>query len=152
MVVVTGLLLGLSLMHPRFILPSLPKPPSVNESYCPVNNRIIKTAKAKSYQQMVINMLRQQGWTTKLADYLEYHVEVDLIFYVYKPNWYTKTGTVNRNAGDTDNNIKLLQDAIFKSCEMDDSAVWFSGCRKMSGDETKVIPVFTKSPDIVDMF
>lgn len=163
-------------MNDSFILPEFPLPPSVNDAYAEQiflkkNARFpmttpktlyhytyatrTLTAKAKAYKQQVSEIMNESGATTYLREFVEYHGTVDLWIYVYKDNWYTKTGEPrpNKNAGDCSNRIKVLEDAIFNCIGIDDCHVFFSGVRKMPGGEApKAVVVVRKTPDVVDEF
>ena len=162
----------------KLILPAFPIPPSVNECYATVNGMRLLTAKARSYKQIVAEILNTSGMTTQCRDFIYEHITVDLSLYVYRPNWFTQGGQPrkeaeivnprrrgikldrpnptqrpNRNAGDADNRTKILQDAIFKTVGLDDCCVFYTGVRKVPSSytgEEKVIVVFRQTPDEID--
>lgn len=149
-------------MNNEIILPAFPLPPSINDCYADVVrgkyvSRIL-TKSAKNYKQLVSDLMNQSGYTTLLREFIEAHTTVDVWMYVYRSNWYCKNGVPqrpNRNAGDADNRVKILQDTLFKCTGIDDSSAFFTGCRKLpqvEGLDPKVIVRFTKTRDEVDEF
>lgn len=135
-------------------LPTFPLPPSVNEAYAQVNGHRILTSKAKQYKANVANIMDAEQATTDLRLFVRGQESVEMYVYVYRPNWYTKVGKPNRNAGDTDNRIKLLKDAIFNAIGIDDCCVFHDSIRKMpcvEGQE-KVVVVITEVLQEVDLF
>lgn len=158
-----------------FLLPPFPLPPPTNTAYadtvqvkdhsrfpikslrdlrmCTYPSRFLKS-EGTAYKQQVTNILNLSGKTTSLRAFVEKHETVDLWIYAYRANWYTKAGWPNRNAGDVDGRVKLLQDAIFSALGIDDSCVFFTGIRKVSSQdgEEKAMVVIKPVENIVDMF
>lgn len=141
-----------------YTLPVFPMPPSVNEAYSsslfykakapfPIkshaemmrklgSNRVL-SEKAKGYKQFISNVMNEQGHTTKLRDFIQEREAIEMRIYVYRSNWYTQSGRPNCNAGDADNRVKVLQDAIMDTVGINDSCIFYSGVRKVSCDPGK---------------
>lgn len=155
-------------MNSLIILPAFPMPPSVNDCYADVANgkfhRRVLTKAARDYKQAASELMNQSGYTTLLREFVEFHGEVDVWFYVRRNNWHCKNGAAqpNKNAGDADNRIKILQDTIFKCIGIDDAYAFFSGSRKMplsymqhlepKYEGSSVVVKFTKMIEEVDEF
>lgn len=161
-------------MKSSLILPRFNLPPSVNDAYWDnpffkfdpprggirtygqlikhVGCRKTLTSASEAYKKHVIGILDASGVTLAIRDFLKTHICVDLIFYIYRDKWLKKDGLPNRMAGDADNRIKILQDAIFTAAGVDDSAVFFSGCRKICSPGDYVIPIFNPTPEVLDEF
>lgn len=59
----------------------------------------------------------------KSLNYDEKTEYIEIEYYFYLSNFYTKKGLINKKSGDIDNFKKALQDSIFKSLGIDDSAI-----------------------------
>lgn len=159
----------------RLILPKFDLPPSVNHAYWDqpfikgktlprggiqnyaqllrhVGCRKVLTDNAERYKQQAIAMLDESGYTVRIRDFVNSHVCVDITFYVHRSKWLTKDGLPNLNAGDVDNRIKILQDAIFQAAGINDAHAFFSGCRKVCRDGDYVVPILQATPEILDEF
>lgn len=145
----------------KYILPPFPLPPSVNKLYMeqvimrpgqkPYAQRIL-TAEGRKYKQNASQILIDSGCTTSLREFVERNVTVEVHMYVHKDNWYTLKGLPNRKAGDADNRVKVLQDAIFNTIGVDDCTVFYNGVRKVPKGPDKVIVVICKPLDIIDEY
>lgn len=149
-------------MQDGLMLPTFKIPPSQNACYADIvqGRKVWRTLSAdgKAYKQYVSMVMDQTGATTQLREYIQEHHTVDVWMYVYKPNWYTKrTGEPNRNAGDADNRVKILQDSIFNCIGVDDCCVFFTGVRKLPSpignpDNEFITVVIRPTVEVVDEF
>lgn len=77
----------------------------------------IKTKKAKDFEQLVRNSITKE--IKEKAKELK-GKELKVLYFFGLSDFYTKKHAFNKKAGDIDNFIKILQDAIFKELDIDD--------------------------------
>lgn len=139
----------------RFLITDLPLPPSENEIYSDsARGRIVRrylNKTGKDYKRDVSALLNATGYTTRLREFVEQHVEVELHIFLFRPNWHTKAGLPNCNAGDASNRVKILQDVLFEAIGINDCRAFFTGVRKLHGPEKANI-VFTPMSEVTDYF
>lgn len=85
---------------------TLPYPPSANRYWRHWNNRVVMSAEARAYKNLVSLLAKAQN-----VDLVDGTVCVELE--IYRP----------RQAGDIDNSIKILLDALNKVAYSDDSQI-----------------------------
>lgn len=112
----------------------------------------VLTPEGRRYKQDVSSMMNAHGITTALREFIELHEIIGVSIYVYRPNWYTQRGRPNKNAGDSSNRIKVLQDVLFETIGIDDCHAFFTGAWKLHGPEPKVSVVFAEIPGVIDEF
>lgn len=155
-------------------LPEFPMPPSVNALYASIATlkhgaprvlagigdirkwvvmRRTLTSAGRVYKAEASRILIDSGQVGKIRSFIQEHELVDLFLYVHKNNWLTLKGQANKNAGDGDNRVKVVQDSIFSTVGIDDSVVFFTGVRKIHTDgPEKVVAVLRPTPAEVDEF
>jgi Holliday junction resolvase RusA-like endonuclease len=135
-------------------LPVFPIPPSLNEAYAEVRGRRLLTDKAKRYKANVANIMDEEQATDALRFFVRGQEAVEMYIHIYRSNWYTKAGKPNRNAGDSDNRVKLLKDAIFNAIGIDDCCVFHDSIRKLpcAEGQEKVVVIITEVVPEVDLF
>lgn len=83
---------------------TFPVPPSLNRSYKCFRNRVVKSAEARKYQELIGETLADMKPTSK---------EVSLIVDVYRP----------RKSGDLDNYLKIFLDSLSGFVYTDDKLI-----------------------------
>lgn len=134
----------------RIEIPGLP--PSVNHTYGLGRHGMFKNAKAREWEriaQIKIKTTAQMLFGTHdLSKYRGWPVSLELLF--CRPSWRSKAGPKKGLyvRPDCSNFIKIVEDSVFKSLNLDDSAVVeLMATKQECVGEPKTIIVFQFVPD-----
>lgn len=118
----------------------LPVPPSVNQLYAYVCNRLIKTKSYKLYEHatykwLTVNPEQIRNVRTFFKDIGDHVIHVDAIFHMKRKDVICKTGKPKKN--DTSNRLKALHDILGSVIiGVDDSYFWSGSFEKIAIDDS----------------
>lgn len=130
-------------MFVRFLVPM--RPISVNKMHTSVKGRIIKTSAARSFEFQFNHYLAEFSQQAILFvenfNEQEHSINVEMIFYINRVDYFNKQGLINKRCLDVDNNIKTVQDQVFRFLSIDDALVTRVTAVKVPSDKdaTEVI-------------
>lgn len=75
----------------------------------------------------------------KFLDYDERKHIIEIEYYFYLKDLFTRKGTINKRLGDADNFKKLVQDSVFKCLGIDDSAICKDLTLKLPSNEDAIV-------------
>ena len=112
------------------------KPLTTNHIYGRSKFGVFLKKEAKEFKKMIkeyMNGMKLEFNPTKN------YISIEMYFYL--ANFYTKSGSINLKAGDTDNFKKILTDAIFESLCINDAYICDGIDKKRHGKEDKTIVI-----------
>jgi Holliday junction resolvase RusA-like endonuclease len=119
----------------------LPMPPSVNKAYVSLRNRRILSTEGKLYKQAVRDKIGEQYALTPLPNLENTPLElsIELTFTDVENAGWSKGKAKNRYKRiDVSNRVKLLEDALFETLDVDDSLVFSLHVTKRAGADASV--------------
>lgn len=113
-----------------------------NQLYTNVQGRgRVLTRRADKFKDFIFHLTRQQArGSFPPIDPKKHWIEA--FYVIYSPKVLTKKGSINRNKGDEDGQIKALQDSICKALGFDDSLITESHRKQIHSDRHKVIVTY----------
>jgi Holliday junction resolvase RusA-like endonuclease len=120
----------------RFLVPM--RPISVNKMYRNFRGRTIKSAECRQFEATFDHFLAE--FSSHAIDFMRYFnpetdaLHVDIICYIDKKDFFTKSGRIHKRCGDVDGYIKCTLDQVFDFIELDDALVTRISCSKVPSD------------------
>ena len=122
---------------------NLPFPPSVNQAYATTRSgRRLLTSEGKLFKQSIRDIIGQKYavLTPELARIGEVPLSLTITLYTQTENkgWSQGKAKNRYKRVDVSNRVKLLEDAVFESLDVDDSLVFSLHVYKVSSDDEYV--------------